>query len=69
LVPDDIAMDSRSSDGIKLGVFPHEPIQELFLEADSAVWQVLQLVDELVRDDEPLIVACLDNVWSIFVLR
>lgn len=61
-------MDIRPSHSIHFRVTPHEPIKQLFLEADLGIRQILQLVDELFRNHQPLIVACLYDIRRILML-
>lgn len=65
----DVAMDVGAPNFIKLRIFPHEPVQKLLLEAQLSIWQVLELLDVLVWDDQPLIVTCVDDVRRVFVLQ
>lgn len=68
LVSDDITVDISSSDGIELGVFSHKPLEELFFETDLSVWEVFELFDKDIWDNEALIVTRLDNVRCCFML-
>jgi hypothetical protein len=68
LVPDYISVDSRASDSIEFGVFPHETLKKLLLETDLGVWEVFEFVNENIRDDQSLAVTRLYKIRSRFML-